>query len=64
MADDKTTAEGTGSGQFAVYDVDLGQYVSGVSDKATTDKARKTLAAEADHNGLAVKGHTLETREV
>lgn len=50
-----------GSGQFAVWDQDLGQYVSGVSDKATADKARKGLE---DHNGAITDGHKLETREV
>lgn len=50
-----------GSGQFAVWDVDLGQFVSGVSDKATADKARKALSS---HNGAVTDGHKLETREV
>lgn len=50
-----------GSGQYAVWDQDLGQYVSGVSDKATTDKARKSLQA---HNGAITDGHKLTTVEV
>lgn len=50
-----------GSGQYAVYDHDLGQYVSGVSDKATTDKARKALEA---HNGAVTDDHKLTTVEV
>lgn len=54
-------APNEGSGQFAVWDHDLGQYVSGVSDKATADKARKSLE---DHNGAITDGHKLETREV
>lgn len=53
--------ENKGSGQYAVWDNDLGQYVSGVSDKATADKARKGLE---DYNGAITKGHSLETREV
>jgi hypothetical protein len=54
-------ARNEGSGQFAVWDHDLGQYVSGVSDKATADKARKSLE---EHNGAITDGHKLETREV
>jgi hypothetical protein len=50
-----------GSGQYAVWDHDLGQFVSGVSDKATTDKARKALSG---HNGAITDGHKLETLEV
>jgi len=54
-------APNKGSGQFAVWDHDLGQYVSGVSDKSTADKARKGLE---DHNGAVTDGHKLETPEV
>lgn len=50
-----------GSGQFAVWDHDLGQFVSGVSDKKTADAARKDLEG---HNGAITDGHNLETREV
>jgi len=50
-----------GSGHFAVWDHDLGQFVSGVSDKATTDKARKALKGM---NGTITEGHKLETLEV
>jgi hypothetical protein len=50
-----------GSGQFAVWDHDLGQFVSGVGDKATADQARKDLEA---HNGAITDGHKLETLEV
>lgn len=50
-----------GSGQYAVWDHDLGQYVSGVSDKKTADAAKKDLE---NHNGAITDGHTLETREV
>lgn len=52
-----------GSGQFAVWNHDLGQYVSGVGDKATATQAKKDLAA-AEHNGGPLKGHKLEVREV
>lgn len=50
-----------GSGQFAVWDHDLGQFVSGVSSKADADKARKGLEA---HNGAITDGHKLSTLEV
>lgn len=50
-----------GSGQFAVWDHDLGQFVSGASSKADADKARKALKA---HNGAVTDGHKLETLEV
>lgn len=50
-----------GSGQFAVWDYDLGQFVSGVSSKADADKARKGLEA---HNGAITDGHQLGTLEV
>lgn len=50
-----------GSGQFAVWDHDLGQYVSGVGDKATATQARKDLG---DVNGAVTDGHKLEVREV
>lgn len=56
-----TPPENSGSGQFAVYDEDLGQYVSGVSSKADADKARKSLES---HNGAITDGHKLVTREV
>lgn len=54
--------ENPGSGQFAVWDHDLGQYVSGVSNKATADKARRALSGGDD--GAITDGHKLETREV
>lgn len=50
-----------GSGQFAVWDHDLGQYVSGVGDKDTATAAKDTLE---DHNGIITDGHQLEVREV
>lgn len=50
-----------GSGQFAVFDHDLGQFVSGVGDKATASQAKKDLE---DHNGAITDGHELEVREV
>lgn len=53
--------ENEGSGQFAVWDHDLGQFVSGVSDKATANRAKKDLEG---HNGAITDGHNLETREV
>lgn len=58
---DPTPKANKGSGQHAVFDVDLGQFVSGVSDKATADKARKALSS---HNGAITDDHKLETREV
>lgn len=51
----------SGSGNFAVWDVDLGQYVSGVSSKADANTAKKGLE---DHNGAITDGHTLQVREV
>lgn len=50
-----------GSGQFAVWDAELGQYVSGVGDKDTAAAAKKELESV---NGLATDGHTLTVREV
>jgi hypothetical protein len=50
-----------GSGQFAVFDHDLGQFVSGVSNKADATKARKALNG---HNGAITDGHKLEVLEV
>lgn len=50
-----------GSGQYAVWDQELGQYVSGVSDKAGAGAAKKSLE---DFNGAITDGHTLEVREV
>jgi hypothetical protein len=50
-----------GSGQFAVYDHDLGQYVSGVGDKKTATQSKKDLT---HHNGAITDGHKLEVREV
>lgn len=50
-----------GSGQFAVYDHDLGQYVSGVGDKDTATQAKRDLS---DVNGAVTDGHKLEVREV
>lgn len=62
MADKaKSAAPSTGSGQYAVFDNDLGQYVSGVGDKATADQAKADLEA---HNGAVTDGHDLEVREV
>ena len=65
MADENPTTTptpgSTGSGQFAVWDEDLGQYVSGVMSKADADKARKSLG---EHNGAVTDGHKLTTREV
>lgn len=55
--------QNTGSGQHAVWDHDLGQFVSGVSDKATAGQMRKDLA-KAQHNGGPLEGHKLEVREV
>lgn len=50
-----------GSGQWAVYDHDLGQFVSGVGDKTTANRAKKDLAGL---NGAITDGHKLEVREV
>lgn len=49
------------TGQYAVYDHDLGQFVSGVSSKRDADAARKNLSG---HNGVITDGHKLETRKV
>lgn len=58
-------AENSGSGQFAVWDTDLGRYVSGVSDKRGAGAMRKELAgSEAYHNGSPLEGHDLQVREV
>ena len=50
-----------GSGHFAVWDHDLGQFVSGVSDKAGAGKSLKALKG---HNGAITDGHKLEVLEV
>ncbi len=76
MTDDTTTTTETpvtaptpepstnkGSGQFAVWNHDLGQFVSGVGDKATATQARKDLT-KAAHNGTPQHGHKLEVLEV
>lgn len=49
------------SGSYAVWDHDLGQFVSGVSSKSDADKAKKALK---EHNGAITDGHKLETVEV
>lgn len=54
-------AENKGSGHFAVWDNDLGQYVSGVGDK---DAAQAALDSLEGHNGAITDGHSLELREV
>lgn len=54
--------ENAGSGQYAVWDVELGQFVSGVGDKATADQSMKDLGNAED--GAVTDGHTLEVREV
>lgn len=54
-----TTNSSGGSGQFAVYDEDLTQYVSGVSDEATAKKAQTELGKDG-----ITKGHKLVVREV
>jgi hypothetical protein len=59
MAESKSKS-GEG-GQYAVFDNDLGQYVSGVGDKATADQALKDLKA---HNGAVTDGHDLVVQEV
>lgn len=54
-----------GSGQFAVWDSTLGQYVSGVGDKAGATASKKALEeSESFFNGAPLEGHTLEVREV
>lgn len=57
-----TPQANAGSGQFAVYDHDLGQYVSGVSDKDTASKAAKDMGKASD--GAITDGHKLEVIEV
>lgn len=46
-----------GSDQYAVFDATLGQYVSGVGDKATATAAKKELES---HNGTITEGHDLQ----
>lgn len=54
-----------GSGQFAVYDHVLGQFVSGVGDKRTANASLKTLQADADDGQARITdGHKLEVIEV
>lgn len=55
--------QNAGSGQFAVWNHDLGQFVSGVSSKSDANAAKKSLA-KAEHNGGPLEGHKLEVREV
>lgn len=55
--------EQKGTGQHAVWDVDLGQFVSGVGDK-TTATAMKRELGKAAHNGSPLEGHKLEVRQV
>lgn len=68
MADDVQDEQGvrqlpdaTGSGRFAVFDHDLGQYVSGVMGKADATKAAKDMAKDEDAH---TNGHKLEAVEV
>lgn len=64
MADtttEKADTTSTGSGQWAVFDATLGQYVSGVGDKATANASKKELES---HNGAVTDGHDLQVREV
>jgi hypothetical protein len=56
-------AENPGSGQFAVWDQDLGQYVSGVGDQSTAEKALGDLQGEAEDPRIT-DGHQLSIREV
>lgn len=57
--------ENKGSGQFAVWDHDLGQFVSGVSDEKTAKASVKTLKADkAEHGGVPIHQHKLEVLEV
>lgn len=50
-----------GSGRFAVFDHDLGRYVSGVTDKADATRAAKEMAKDED---AITNGHKLEAVEV
>lgn len=68
MADDTQDQQGvrqlpepTGSGRFAVYDHDLGQYVSGVMDKSNATKAARDMAKDEEAH---TNGHKLEAVEV
>jgi len=55
----------TGSAQFAVWDHDLGQFVSGVMSKSDAVKAVKRLKADkAEHGGMPLHDHKLEALEV
>lgn len=56
-------AENKGSGQFAVWDQDLGQYVSGVGDQATAKASLAELQGDADGDRIT-DGHQLTVREV
>jgi len=56
-----TDATPEGSGRFAVFSPELGQYVSGVSDQDTADKAAKSMKADKE---AITHGHKLEVREV
>lgn len=61
----KDKADTAGSGQYAVWNDTLGQYVSGVSNKADADKALATFKDDGGTiNGVPTKDHDLEVREV
>lgn len=56
-------AENKGSGQFAVWDHDLGQYVSGVGDQATANASLDALQASSEDDRIT-DGHQLSVLEV
>jgi hypothetical protein len=53
--------ENQGSGRFAVFSPELGNFVSGVMDKKAASSAAKDMKADKD---AITHGHKLEVREV
>lgn len=56
-----TGATAEGSGRFAVFSPELGQYVSGVMSKSEATKAAKAMKADKD---AFTHGHDLQATEV
>lgn len=53
--------ENEGSGRFAVFSPELGNFVSGVMDKKAATAASKSMKADKE---AITHGHKLEVREV
>jgi hypothetical protein len=53
--------ENKGSGRFAVFSPELGNFVSGVMDKKAAEKAARDMKADEE---AITHGHKLEAREV